>query len=405
MSATNSLYFMARFAGMIETKRGMGVKQIILWPLLIVAFALGAHGARAQALIETPAKQAILVDHDTGTVLFAKNSEQSMPPSSMSKLMTLYILFDRLAGGGLDMDDTFPVSKKAWRMGGSKMFVRVNTQVKVADLIRGIIIQSGNDACIVVAEGIGGDEASFATLMNETARKIGMLDSHFVNASGWPDPEHVTTAKDLSILARMMVDKFPQYYPIFAERSFTYSKIRQGNRNPLLYKNIGADGLKTGHTEAAGYGLVASAHRKGRRLDLVVNGLNSVNQRSRESQRLLAWGFREFGNYNLFKAGEEVSDAIVWLGDEAKVPLLIEQPLTIIIPRRARRAMKVSVNYIGPLPAPIAKGAAVATLRIEAPNMTTIERPLVAGLDVARKGFVGRLGTAFEHLLFGSVAK
>ena len=290
-------------------------------------------------------------------------------------------------------------------MGGSKMFVRVDTQVTIADLIRGIIIQSGNDACIVVAEGIGGDEASFASLMNETARRIGMLDSHFVNASGWPHPDHVTTAKDLSLLARQLVDKFPQYYPIFAERSFTFSKIRQGNRNPLLYKNIGADGLKTGHTAAAGYGLVASAQRKGRRLDLVVNGLKSVNQRSRETQRLLAWGFREFGNYALFKAGEQVADANVWLGDEGKVTLLIEEPLTIIIPRKARRAMKVSVNYIGPLPAPIAKGEQVATLRIEAPNMATIERPLIAGADIARKDFIGRLGTALEHLMFGSVSK
>ena len=383
----------------------MGVKRIIFWPVLLAGMAFGLNSAVAQAVIETPAKQAILIDHATGTVLFSKNPEQSMPPSSLSKLMTLYMLFDRLATGGLSMDDTFPVSKKAWRMGGSKMFVRVDTQVKISDLIRGIIIQSGNDACIVVAEGIGGDEASFALLMNETAQKIGMLDSHFVNASGWPHPEHVTTAKDLSILTRQLVDDFPQYYSIFAERSFTYSKIRQGNRNPLLYKNIGADGLKTGHTKAAGYGLVASAQRKGRRLDLVINGLKSVNQRSRESQRLLAWGFREFGNYELFKAGEQVSDAIVWLGAEGSVPLLIEEPLTIIIPRKARRAMKVSVNYLGPLPSPITKGQAVAILRIEVPNMTVIERPLIAGMDIARKGVLGRLGTAMEHLLFGSASK
>lgn len=369
---------------------------------------LAVSGLQGQAatdgLIKTPAKQAILVDHDTGTVLFAKNAEQSMPPSSMSKLMTLYMLFERLAAGGLNLDDTFPVSKKAWRMGGSKMFVRVDTQVRIADLVRGIIIQSGNDACIVVAEGISGDEASFAALMNETAAKMGMDGSHFVNASGWPHPEHVTTARDLSILARNLIDKFPQYYPIFAERSFTFSKIRQGNRNPLLYKNIGADGLKTGHTEAAGYGLVASAERKGRRLDLVVNGLQSVNQRSKEAQRLLTWGFREFGNYALFKAGEEVTMAPVWLGDAVEVPLLIEEAMTIIIPRKVRRTMKVSVNYQGPLTTPIVKGQPVAMLRIEAPNMTTIERPLIAGADVARKGFFGRLGAALEHLLFGSIS-
>lgn len=391
----------------METVRGMGVKRIFAGPMVLavlVLLLLGGRDAAAQATTETPAKQAILIDHATGTVLFAKNAEQAMPPSSMSKLMTLYVLFDRLADGGLNLDDTFPVSEKAWRMGGSKMFVRINTQVTIADLIRGIIIQSGNDACIVVAEGIAGDEASFANLMNETARKLGMFDSHFVDSSGWPHPEQVTTAKDLSILAGRLVDDFPQYYPIFAELSFTYSKIRQGNRNPLLYKNIGADGLKTGHTEAAGYGLVASAQKNGRRLNLVLNGLTSVNQRSRESQRLLAWGFREFGDYALFKAGERVADATVWLGDEGSVPLLIEEPLTIIISRKARRAMKVSVNYLGPLPAPIAKGQAVATLRIEAPNMAAIERPLIAGADIPRKGFVGRLGTVLEHLLFGGIS-
>jgi D-alanyl-D-alanine carboxypeptidase (penicillin-binding protein 5/6) len=389
----------------------MGVSSVVGLALrlcLLAAMALllpGAQGfAATQGLTETPAKQTILTDHATGTVLFEKNSDQAMPPSSMAKLMTLYILFDRLAAGGLSLDHTFPVSEKAWRMGGSKMFVRVDTQVQISDLIRGIIVQSGNDACIVVAEGISGDEATFAVLMNETARELGMTDSHFVNASGWPDPDQMVTARDLSILTRLLIDRFPEYYPIFAERSFTYSKIRQDNRNPLLYKNVGADGLKTGHTEEAGYGLVASAERNGRRLNLVLNGLTSVNQRSKESQRLLSWGFREFGNYALFKAGEEVTSAPVWLGDAGTVPLLIEEPLTIIIPRKARRAMKVSVNYQGPLTTPIVKGEAVAILRIEAPNMTTIERPLIAGADVARKGFFGRLGAALEHLLFGSVS-
>jgi D-alanyl-D-alanine carboxypeptidase (penicillin-binding protein 5/6) len=380
-----------------------GLRTILLATLILPLS--GAQGwAATEGLIETPAKQAILIDHATGTVLFEKQSEQAMPPSSMSKLMTLYVLFERLAAGSLSLDDTFPVSKKAWRMGGSKMFVRVDTDVRIADLIRGIIIQSGNDACIVVAEGISGDEASFAALMNETARELGMTGSYFVNASGWPHPDHMMTAQDLSILARQLIDKFPKHYTIFSERSFTYSKIRQGNRNPLLYKNVGADGLKTGHTEAAGYGLVASAKRNGRRLNLVVNGLTSVNQRSKESQRLLAWGFREFGNYDLFKAGEEVTSAPVWLGDAGTVPLLIEDALTIIIPRKARRSMKVSVNYQGPLSTPITKGQPVATLRIKAPNMAMIERPLIAGADVTRKGFFGRLGAALEHLLFGSVS-
>ena len=282
------------------------------------------------------------------------------------------------------------------------MFVGVNNEVKISDLIRGIIVQSGNDACIVVAEGISGDEDSFAAQMNETAREIGMLDSYFINSSGWPHPEHVTTAKDLSILMRLMIDKFPKLYQIFSERSFTYSKIRQSNRNPLLYKNIGADGLKTGYAKEAGYGLAASAVRDGRRLLLVVNGLKSVNQRSRESQRLLSWGFRVFSNYTLFKAGEIVSKAKVWLGDEDTVPLVTEKPLTIVIPRRSRRGMEVSVNYLGPLPAPIVRGQKIAALRIEVPNMAAIERPLIAGSDVGRKGLIGRLSATLKHLLFGT---
>ncbi|MDP6345602.1 MAG: D-alanyl-D-alanine carboxypeptidase family protein [Alphaproteobacteria bacterium] len=289
----------------------MAMRRFLVVLCLAVGLALSATGPRAAgALVETPAKQAMLIDHATGTVLFAKNAEQPMPPSSMSKLMTLYLLFERLAGGGLTMEDEFPVSEKAWRMGGSKMFVEIGKRVKVGDLVRGIVVQSGNDACIVVAEGIGGDETSFASLMNEKARELGLLDSHFVNASGWPDPDHVMSARDLARLAGALIDKFPQYYDLFAEKSFTFNKIRQGNRNPLLYKNIGADGLKTGHTRAAGYGLVASAVRKGRRLTLVVNGLTSVNQRSRESERLLTWGFREFGSYALFKAGEVVAEFV-----------------------------------------------------------------------------------------------
>ena len=380
----------------------MSVKLKILL-CLIVTVAVQSHSTTAATMqIKSPAEQAILVDHATGTALFEKNSEQAMAPSSMSKLMTLYILFSRLTDGSISMDDTFLVSKKAWRMGGSKMFVGINTEVKISDLIRGIIVQSGNDACIVVAEGISGDEDTFAVQMNETAREIGMLDSYFTNSSGWPHPEHVTTAKDLSILMRLMVDKFPKLYQIFSERSFTYSKIRQSNRNPLLYKNIGADGLKTGYTNAAGYGLAASAVQDGRRLHLVVNGLKSVNQRSRESQRLLSWGFRVFSNYTLFQAGEIVSEAKVWLGDEDTVPLLTEKPLTIVIPRRSRRGMEVSVNYLGPLPAPIVRGQKVATLRIEAPNMAAIERPLIAGADLGRKGLIGRLSATLKHLLFGN---
>jgi D-alanyl-D-alanine carboxypeptidase (penicillin-binding protein 5/6) len=365
----------------------------------------GAEAAAQDRLTETSAEHAILVDYETGAVLFAKDETAQMPPSSMTKLMTVYILFQHLADGRLSLDDEFSVSEKAWRMGGSKMFVEVGKKVRVEDLIRGIVVQSGNDACIVVAEGLAGTEAAFADLMNAQARKLGLRESHFVNASGWPDPEHVMSARDLALLARHLIADFPDYYHYFAELSFTYNDIKQGNRNPLLYKNMGADGLKTGHTQAAGYGLVASAERDGHRLILVVNGLDSVNQRSRESARLLNWGFREFGRYELFKAGEEVAEAEVWLGKDGQIPLLIEEPLQVIMPRSARNKLTVKVTYEGPIPAPIEKGQPVARVTVAAPGIATIERDLVAGADVPRLGAFGRLGAAVEFLLLGAASR
>jgi len=379
---------------MTQCRRLLVAMILFAWPL----------AASAEDLIDTPAKQAILMEHASGTVLFAKNAEFPAPPSSMSKLMTLYLLFERLSDGRLGLEDSFKVSEKAWRMGGSKMFVAVGHDAKIEDLIRGIVVQSGNDACIVVAEGISGSEKAFADLMNRRAREIGLKDSHFINASGWPEPGHVMSARDLAVLAKRLIDDFPQYYHYFQEKTFTYSEIRQGNRNPLLYKNIGADGLKTGHTEAAGFGLVASAIRDGRRLVLVVNGLESVNQRSRESERLLNWGFREFGSYSLFKAGEVVEEADVWLGSDDVVPLIVEAPVEIIMARRARKDLEVSVQYASPLPAPISKGDQLATLRVTAPGLATVERPLLAGADVDQLGVFGRLGAAIEYLLFGGVS-
>ena len=358
----------------------------------------------AAAAVETPAKQALLIDFHTGTVLFEKDSDVAMPPASMSKLMTTYMVFEQLADKRLSLDDEFTVSEKAWRMGGSKMFVEVNKQVRVEDLLLGVIVQSGNDACIVLAEGLAGSEEQFAEEMNEKAKEIGLKDSHFANSSGWPDPEHVMSPRDLAELSKRLIVEFPEQYGYYKIKEFTYNEIRQGNRNPLLYKNLGADGLKTGHTKDSGYGLVASAMRGERRLILVVNGLSSVNQRSREAERLLRWGFREFGNYDLFKAGERVDDGVVWLGASETVPLVIAEPLTVTLGRRARKDMKVTVSYGGPIPAPIVKGAAVATLRIEAPDSETIERPLVAGAEVPHLGIFGRLWAALKHLVFGMAA-
>ncbi len=366
--------------------------------------AVGLGGPAAQA-IETLAKQAILVDATTDTVLFEKNADQPMAVASMIKLMTVYLAFERLADGRLKLEDTLPVSRKAWRMGGSKMFVRVGTRVSVEDLLRGIIVQSGNDACIVIAEAISGDEEAFAHEMTRRGRELGLENSVFANSSGWPHPEQHMTARDLALLAERLIHDFPQYYGYFKEKSFTYEGIRQGNRNPLLYTESGADGLKTGHTQKSGYGIIASAEREGRRLVLVLNGLGRVNERARESERLLRWGFREFDTYALFKAGDEVEEAAVWLGDSPTVPLVIERNFTVTLPRSARRAMKATVVYDGPLAAPIAKGTEIAKLVITAPEMETIEAPLVAGADITRLGLFGRLGGALSYLLWGQAGK
>ena len=365
-----------------------------------LAAALWAHAAAAQS-IETAARHALLVDDATETVLLDKASDVPMHPSSMSKMMTIYMLFEQLKQGKLKLSDELGVSERAWRMQGSKMFVDINTRVRIGDLLRGIIVQSGNDACIVVAEGLAGSEEAFAERMNARAKQLGLTGSTFRNSTGWPDKQHLMTARDLALLARHTIHDFPEYYPIYAEKEFTWHKIKQGNRNPLLYKNVGADGLKTGHTEEAGYGLTASAMRDGRRLVLVLNGLTSMNERSREAERLFDWGFREFGNYALFKRDETVDEAQVWLGEQPTVPLVATRDALITLSRKARMGMKAVVSYTGPIKAPIAKGTQIATLVVTAPDSKTLELPLIAGADVAQLSAGKRLVAAFKYLVFG----
>ncbi|MFP5469265.1 MAG: D-alanyl-D-alanine carboxypeptidase family protein, partial [Alphaproteobacteria bacterium] len=325
---------------------------------LILLFAIGAvTPVAAQQALETAAREAILVDVETGAVLFEKNADTPMHPASMSKLMTIAMLFDRLADGSVKMEDTFPVSESAWRIQGSKMFVELGTRIPVADLLRGIIVQSGNDACVVVAEGLGGDEKNFARMMTERAREIGMTHSEFRNASGWPDPEHLMTARDLATLAAYLVNTHKQYYSIFSEMDFTWHGIRQGNRNPLLYSYPGADGLKTGHTEEAGYGLTGSAERNGRRLIVVVTGLESDKRRGIEAERLLTLGFNDFETYTLLSAGQKLEDADVWLGEADKIPLVAGKDIRVTLPRAARKSMQAKLVYQAPLAAPVVKGA------------------------------------------------
>ena len=365
--------------------------------------ALLCLAAGPVAAVETQAKQAILADFETGSVLFEKNADESMAPSSMSKLMTIYMVFERLRDGRLSLEDKLPVSTKAWRKGGSKMFVKEGDRVSIEDLIRGVVVQSGNDACIVIAEGLAGSEEIFAEEMTERGRELGLENTVFKNATGWPDLGHTMTARDLAILTKRTVQDFPEYFHYYAEKNFTYNGIHQSNRNPLLYKNLGADGLKTGHTELGKFGLVVSAERKGRRLILVLNGLPNVRTRSKESERLLEWGFREFNNYKLFSAGEIVTQASVWLGDVDQMPLVVENDLVITIPKKSRRKMQVSALFEEPVPTPIRVGQQIALLQVSAPGFETLEVPLVAGEGVGQLGLLGRLASALNYLIWGSL--
>ncbi|EHM02948.1 serine-type D-Ala-D-Ala carboxypeptidase, partial [Acetobacteraceae bacterium AT-5844] len=351
--------------------------------------------------VDTQAKQAILVDADTGAILLDKNADERMHPSSMSKLMTAYVVFDMLKQGRLRMDQTLTVSERAWRMGGSKMFVELGSQISVSDLLHGVIVQSGNDACIVLAEGISGSEQQFAELLNEYGKRIGLTNSTFRNATGWPDPEHLMTCHDLATLARRIINDFPEYYSLYSVRSFQWHGISQENRNPLLGRVAGADGLKTGHTEDGGYGLTSSVKRGDRRLILVVNGMGSMRARGEESERLMEWGFREFENVVLFRASDTVEEAPVYLGDRATVPLVGGRDLVMTLPRQWRRNMQVKLRYEGPIPAPIAKGQEVGSLDVSGQGVPPMTLPLYAGADVGKLGLIQRIPAVIGSWISG----
>lgn len=348
---------------------------------------------------ETTAKQAILMDYDTGFVLYKKSADEEMTPSSMTKMMTTYIAFEDLQKKRVTLKDTLPVSEKAWRMGGSKMFVELGNSIPFEDLLRGIIVQSGNDACVVVAEGLAGSEEAFAKRMTQKARNIGMKKSVFKNASGWPAEGHFVTARDLAVLAKATIEHFPEYYHYYNEESYTYHNIQQWNRNPILGRVSGVDGLKTGHTEDGGYGLTASAVRDGRRLILVVNGLESEKARAEESRRMMEWGFRAFENHLLFKGNTVIDNAQVWLGKQSEVPLISPKDIIITLPKGAMNKTKVKLSYTGPVPAPIKKGDEIAHLVIEVPGQETAKIPLQASKDIFQSSFLSRQFKAF----FGTI--
>lgn len=356
---------------------------------------------------ETAARNAILMDYDTGEYLFEKNIAESVPPASMSKLMTVYILMSKIKDGSIKLDDTFSVSENAWRKGGaatggSTMFLSIGDNVSVENLIKGIVIQSGNDACIVVAENIAGSEEDFVILMNKTAKKLGLKNSHFENATGLPHPDHRMSMEDLAILARHIIKEFPELYHYFSQKEFVYNNIKQGNRNPLLYTMKGADGLKTGHTEEAGFCLAASATKGERRLIEVMSGMSSNRERSEEAERLMSWGFREFNNFKILTKGQTVATAKVWYGKEDSVNLTVADDVLKTVHMSQQDNVKATAEFDEPVKAPIKAGQEIGTIKIEIEGQSPLNVPLIAANDVSETGMLGKFWANVKYFIFGA---
>lgn len=351
--------------------------------------------------VDTTARWAYIEDFDTGATLLEKQADEEMPPSSMTKLMTMYLVYDQIKQGRLKLEDELPVTEKAWRMQGSKMFVQVGSTVKVEDLIRGVIVQSGNDAAIVLAEAIGGSEEQFVEKMNAAAKKLGLTHSFFKNCTGWPDPEQHMSVRDIATLSAAIIRQFPDLYHYDSEKSFKYNGIEQGNRNPMVQKGT-ADGLKTGHTDAGGYGLVASSKRNGRRIILVLNGMSSMRERAEESERLMDWAFFNFEDVTLFSAGDTIEQVPVWLGTSHSVPLVTGRDVTVTMPRNWRQKASVKVAYDAPLTAPVAKGDVVGKLTVTGDGVPNLDVPLMAGADVPKLGLPGRAMAVLSKYVSGT---
>ena len=356
---------------------------------------------------ETAARNAILMDYDTGEYLFEKNIAESVPPASMSKLMTVYILMSKIKDGSIKLDDTFSVSENAWRKGGaatggSSMFLSIGDNVSVENLIKGIVIQSGNDACIVVAENVAGSEEDFVILMNKTAKKLGLKNSHFENATGLPHPDHRMSMEDLAILARHIIKEFPELYHYFSQKEFVYNNIKQGNRNPLLYTMKGADGLKTGHTEEAGFCLAASATKGERRLIEVMSGMSSNRERSEEAERLMSWGFREFNNFKILTKGQTVATAKVWYGKEDSVNLTVADDVLKTVHMSQQDNVKATAEFDEPVKAPIKAGQEIGTIKIEIEGQSPLNVPLIAANDVSETGMLGKFWANVKYFIFGA---
>ena len=373
--------------------------------LFFLVFGLSNSSIGQILEITSPAKQVVIYDHETDQILFEKNSNSIMKPASMAKVMTSYIVFDKIKDNSLNMSDTFLVSERAWKMGGSRSFLELNSNVSIKDLLLGLIVQSGNDAAVVLAEGISGDEEAFAREMNRYAKLIGMQNTYFTNSTGWPHPDLQTTAQDLVILSKKLIEDFPDLYKLFEEKVFTYNNIKQSNRNPLLYTMSGADGLKTGHTMESGYGLIGSVKRNKRRVTIVINGLNSKKKRTFESKRLFNIVFRETKLLSLFNNQKSVVNADVWLGKESKVNLIAEKPFNKIITPFEYNKTKVHVEWMNPLPAPILKGQKLGSIYISIPGKKMITENLVATKDIAKMSPFLRIKSIMKFLLYGEIVE
>ena len=366
--------------------------------LLLIVFLLLTRQSFA---IESIAKTALVIDLSTNEILLEKNSTEKTYPSSMTKMMTALVAFEKIKNGSLSLDQEFLISKKAWKMGGSKMFIEVDKRVSVYDLLLGVVVQSGNDASIAIAEGISGSEEIFAIEMNNLGKKIGLTGSNFTNSSGWPDDNHYTTAEDLAKVAQYTIENHYELYQMYKISDFTYNGIKQDNRNPLLYTFEGADGFKTGYTEAAGYGLVGSAERGDRRLILVLNGLESSKSRAQESLRLMDWGFNNFQLVDFYKKNEVIQEVDTWLGKEDKVDLVALENISVSIPKAQLSSAKVTVLVEEPIATPIKVGDQIAKLQISFADKQ-VDFPLYSGEDIDQKNFFSRIFSAIYYIILGS---
>jgi D-alanyl-D-alanine carboxypeptidase (penicillin-binding protein 5/6) len=391
-------------------------KQRAFLPLLLTlalllshALLLAPHATAQGGGFNTRAKAAVLLDADTGAILYQNNADELLPPASVSKLMTAAVVFRALKEGRLKLTDEFTMSEHAWRTGGapsrtSSMFVPINTPATIDDLLKGLIIQSGNDAAICLAEGLGGTEDRFAQRMTIEARRIGLAKSTFANPSGLYDPGQLMTAREIALLAHYIIKEYPEFYPIFSQRVFEYRKHKFFNRNPLLPLDIGADGLKTGFVKESGYNLVGSTVQGGKRLVVVVMGLATEAERTSEAKKLLDWGYRSFAPFKLFNAGETVGSARVWGGERFYVPLMGDGPIKVILPRVPENPrLKAEIIYDGPLKPPIKKGDKVAKLRVTTQNNSVNEVPLYAAEDVEPGGLMRRGLDSLAHMALGWV--